>query len=230
MASISQTSSKLFTSVIQDKETLGRIKDSVDNWHTESKSRYAQIEKGSAVDYKSNYFGAPLESEKGILKDYSGIAYRCLYSLSNSLDDKTSFFDDQRILATFDAHANLQGIAVLLFRKSTKNSKPFVEVEYILTALWNMNLNEPKFSHRTRGSGSALVAFAAQMDKQSKIIFVIAIKSAASFFSKKLGFSLTRRQIAPDSDVKSYKLAIAHSAIKEDEEKTIQKKDLKRKL
>lgn len=182
----------LFVSSIEDKNRLECIKGSVDEWLGDSERRYSKIEQGSAFVYNSSYFGPPLPNEQKTLVDYSFIAGYCSTNLADALVEKESFFKERRVLAAYDKNANLQGVAILLLRNSKKGS-PFVEVEYLLTAYGNMPLNGPKVPYRMRGSGSALIAQAAQISECSKILYVLSTKLAKCFYIK-LGFVPTKRQ------------------------------------
>lgn len=183
---------------VQDEAILENICSIVTQWLKECEDRLKKCE-DSNFSYSSANFGPPIKEEFQYLKDYRstainiecdlGLVIRAL-KLGQKLSD---YFKSNRIFAVYDEKATLQGIAFVLFKHSRKQHTPVVKIENLLTAFWNMPLNDPKNPQRVRGAGCALLAKAIVIEPRNKNVILQPLTSSKAFYEK-IGFVPTKKQ------------------------------------
>lgn len=157
---------------VQDLEALKRIGKVVHSWCTKA-------------------FNTAVELSDA-LQDYRTIVTSCsdtinCYILNKKIPKK------ERLLAAYDKDANLQGVAVIEFKKSAKHKTPFIRIGLLLTAFWNTAFQVPASPKCVKGAGSALLALAAKLTEKIKCLQLDALESAIPFYEK-IGFVLCNRQ------------------------------------
>lgn len=185
MTALSPVSPHIFVVPIEDQSRIKLLGEAVTGWTEESDLRIQQLESPNK-NYGSSNFGPPLKAEMLHLVNYSNVAFLTGSYLEKPRGENYSF------VAAYDTSAKLQGVAILLFRKSKKGT-PFVQVCSVATAFWNMPLNGPTNPSRIRGIGNALIAYAAVIDKNSKIVYAVPTDMSLPFY-KKIGFVPTRKE------------------------------------
>lgn len=188
MTAIPPASPKLFAATIEDEHRIESIMNEVGSWDKGCALRLENIFRGGAYD--SDDFGVPRKSERKQLRNYTNIANMVLFNLRR-INEKHSLANGLKVSAAYDKYANLQSVAIYLFRESKKGT-PFIHIAFLLTAFWNMPFNQPLNPNRLSGAGSALIAHAISLDKRSKIIYVEPVKWAVDFYRNK-GFIPTRK-------------------------------------
>lgn len=175
---------------VRNKSRVQEIQNTVNEWHiTCTNNPGWQL-------YPSATFEAHLEN-------YQKIAKNCFFKLKAAIQFE-GWFEHYRVLAAYDGQSKLQGLAIVYFRKSKKNSTPFVEVSYLLTNIKNTCFHLPEDPNPVKGVGSGIIAKTIEGNRGSKNVYLRSTFVAREFYQK-IGFIPANKQ-SEDEATKNYKL------------------------